>query len=578
MQDEIYILREELAESNQILRELDKEIERLKSKGKGIGHNIRSFYQNNKNKIKENRQLLRAHNDNLLDIKEYKFQLIELQKKLQIQNSEMQSLVKENAILKQKLIKKREASKSPKRQRIKGVSDLRKSFGFHLKEVAKFDNKKGEEKIDEENEEGIEENPSLDKEKKQNEFEKLKKLKLDCETIFRALQNKITSYYKETDNQQTYITNYRNYINTINNQVRSFRQQLRISVVGEMGLNIGDLSGGKVNQLTNDMESTTNIINQVNDFIYTIKNRTLKKGENILRNIHDKLLEIDRRKNLTYWFLSNRMDAIINNIEDLKKLCQVLQRSISDIMTQRKQIEKNISNLKLNMEKFMNNYKDGKKKINDAIRKTIRKTGKNLFNSIHKSLRNEEMDKNEEENEDYIENIAEEEGEDNDDDLLRGSTLIGINDFGKNIELFKSKILFDNRYEREENRIRDPKILRKNWHEVCYVYDDYDMHDVDFEIKAVGLGPFSFFNSCSTGFYMGKDIEILNLEINGKRSKYQYDNYCLDYNVTLKNLQTAHIHLKYKEKPKFNTMPPNERERYKFFRQEYYGLSESLSG
>ena len=238
--------------------------------------------------------------------------------------------------------------------------------------------------MEEENEEGIEENPSSDKEKKQSEFEKLKKLKFDCETIFRALQNKITSYYKETDNQQTYITNYRNYINTINNQIRSFRKQLRISIVGEIGLNVEDLSGGKVNQLTKDMESTTNIINQVNDFIYTIKNRTLKKGENILRNIHDKLLEIDRRKNLTYWFLSNRMDAIINNIEDLKKLCQVLQRSLSDIMTQRKQIEKNISNLKLNMEKFMNNYKDGKKKINDAIRKTIRKTGKNLFNSIHK--------------------------------------------------------------------------------------------------------------------------------------------------------------------------------------------------
>jgi predicted nucleic acid-binding Zn-ribbon protein len=149
-------------------------------------------------------------------------------------------------------------------------------------------------------------------------------------------------------------------------------------------LNVEDLSGGKVNQLTKDMESTTNIINHVNDFIYTIKNRTLKKGENILRNIHDKLLEIDRRKNLTYWFLSNRMDAIINNIEDLKKLCQVLQRSLSDTTTQRKQIENNISNLKLNMEKFMNNYKDDKKKINDAIRKTIRKTGKNLFNSIHK--------------------------------------------------------------------------------------------------------------------------------------------------------------------------------------------------
>ena len=126
--------------------------------------------------------------------------------------------------------------------------------------------------------------------------------------------------------------------------------------------------------------------------------------------------------------------------------------------------------------------------------------------------------------------------------------------------------------------MREPKILRKNWNEVCYVYDDYDMHDVNFEIKAVGLGPFSFFNSCLTGFYMGKDIEIISLEINGKRSKFEYNNYCLDYKVTLKNLQIANINLKYKERPKFNTMPPNEKERYKFFRQEYYGLSENLSG
>ena len=96
--------------------------------------------------------------------------------------------------------------------------------------------------------------------------------------------------------------------------------------------------------------------------------------------------------------------------------------------------------------------------------------------------------------------------------MIRGSTLIGINDFGKNIELFKSKILFQDKNINEENKIKVAKILRKNWHEICYIYDDYDMHDVHFEIKAVGLGPFSFFNSCSTGFYIGKDIEILERE------------------------------------------------------------------
>ena len=266
------------------------------------------------------------------------------------------------------------------------------------------------------------------------------------------------------------------------------------------------------------MELTSNIINQINDTIYTIKNRTLKKGENMLRTIETKLVEINNHKKITYWFLSYRMDIVVNNIEDLKKLCQSLQRSLNDVMTQRKEIDKNINSLKIKIESFMNSYKEGKRKINEAIRRTIRKTGKNFFNSINKSLNNEQIDNKEEEdeNQQIFDNIAEEgEGEGEvDEDLLRGSTLIGINDFGKNIDLFKSKILFDNRNEMQENRMRESKILRKNWNEVCYVYDDYDMHDVNFEIKAVGLGPFSSFNSCSTGFYMGKDIEIMSLEIN----------------------------------------------------------------
>ena len=80
------------------------------------------------------------------------------------------------------------------------------------------------------------------------------------------------------------------------------------------------------------------------------------------------------------------------------------------------------------------------------------------------------------------------------------------------------------------------------------------IHDINFEIKAVGLGPFSFFNSCSNGFYVGKDIEIIDFEINGRRAQYDYNNYILEYNINLKNLQTAKIHLKYKEKP--NTHNP----------------------
>ena len=77
---------------------------------------------------------------------------------------------------------------------------------------------------------------------------------------------------------------------------------------------------------------------------------------------------------------------------------------------------------------------------------------------------------------------------------------------------------------------------------------------------------------------MGKDIEILNLEINGKKSKFTYADYCLDMNIALKNLQTAKIYLKYKETPKFSRMTNSEKLKYPFFRQEYYGLSQALSG
>ena len=404
--NDLYELREELAESNQILYELNKEIERLRSKVYS-GNNIRNFYKNNQNIIRMNRKLAKEHMENLKDIEEYKDEYLELQHKAKAQNAEIQILQKENQKLKQK-IKKREASRSPKKK-IRGISDLRKSFGFHLKEVLQKNVNKKEEKIEEE--EGEEETPGCDTDKKENEFERLKKLKMDSETVFYLLQEKINAYYKETDNQQTYIINYRNYINSLNNQIRSFRQQLRISIIGEANLNFFGDSGNKVNQLTKDMENTSYIINQINDSIYTIKNRTLKKGENILRIIQDNLLQINKSKKLSFWFLSNKMDIVINNIEDLKKLCQTLQLNLTDIITLRKKIEKNIYNLKLNVEKFMGNYRESKKQIHDAIRKTIRKTTKNIFNSINKSLRHENVNEEEDENEKMIENIMEEEGE-----------------------------------------------------------------------------------------------------------------------------------------------------------------------
>ena len=237
----------------------------------------------------------------------------------------------------------------------------------------------------------------------------------------------------------------------------------------------------------------------------------------------------------------------------------MFNRNLTDIINKRQQIENNIDKLKKNVENFMNNFKEGKRKIKDAISKTIRKTGKNIFGSINKSLRNEENNEIDERNKEICDEIADENNEDDeDDDLNKGTTLVEINEFYKNEELFKSIVLFQKKNERKEERIREAKILTKNWNEICFIYDDFDIHDINFEIKAVGLSPFDFFDSYSYDFYIGKDIEIIDLEINRKRVKYTYDNYSLEFNITLHNLETAFIFLKYKERPNFNSMPSNK--------------------
>ena len=415
-----------------------------------------------------------------------------------------------------------------------------------------------------------EEEFSLAKER-QKEFEKLKQQKIDIEQALKTNQEKIINFSKEKDNLKTFAQNYITYINSVNEQIRSFNQQIKVSVIGEEKINFYKSCEEKIKQLTKEIEKVNSIITEVNDDINSIEIRTLKKIENIIAKIDTKLNEINNNQNLDYYFLSIRMDTILNSSDDLNKIIGVLQTKINTIKEQNKQIDKYINDLKINIQKFIESYQEGKKKMNQAIKKTLRKTGKDIFNSINKNIKNEKVEKKEE----LIDKIDEEPEEDN--NLLKSSTLIGVKDFGKNINLFKTTILFQDKNIEQENKSREAKLLRKNWHEVCYIYDDYDIHDIHFELKAVGLGAFSFFNSASIPFYLGRIIEILEFEVNGKKSSYRYDSY-FDFDIHLQNLESVKVHLKYKQKPKFTGNKKNEKLIYSLYRKEYYGLMSSLSG
>ena len=93
-------LKAQIEQSNYLLSEANKEIDNLQSQAKFPG--IRQKYKMYKNILVANHQLSKEHQKNLLDIKDYKTQMNELQKKL-IQNKNIISaLYQENQNLKMK--------------------------------------------------------------------------------------------------------------------------------------------------------------------------------------------------------------------------------------------------------------------------------------------------------------------------------------------------------------------------------------------------------------------------------------------------------------------------------------------
>ena len=172
-------------------------------------------------------------------------------------------------------------------------------------------------------------------------------------------------------------------------------------------------------------------------------------------------------------------------------------------------------------------------------------------------------------------NQKEKEGPFIDSIFLRGSMLLGVQDFGKISEIFSSANIFK---EDDYDKFRSQDLLRKNWNEICYVYENYDIHDVNYELKAVGLPPRTFFTSCSMGFVFDTDVEILTFELDGKKTNYKYQHYSLEFDIHLENLQSNKVHLKYKESPSKSKMTEGEKRESKFVKNNYYGVSKNVAG
>ena len=384
----------------------------------------------------------------------------------------------------------------------------------------------------------------------------------DQENQLKQITEKSNEFYQETEKQFVFVKNYDTFINELNEEINSLKAQINISICGTEMLKKQQAKNNKIIEFTNSLETISLKIKQFSEILDDSKNKKLKTAENIQTEIQEKLNLINNQKidlnSNNSVLISFKDDLELNTnfitmkLKELEQIIEILKSNKTTYENSKKSIEQDINKLKTEISEYIEKIK--------KAQSIILKESTNIFGLNKNNYNNNNNNNNNSPNIDSI--------------FLKGSMLLGIKDFG-NKDIFSSSVVFS-----EEDFVKKgvQDLIRKNWNEVCYVYDEYDIHDVHYELKAVGLPSNSFFSSCSIGFVIGSDIEILEFEKDGKKEDYDYSDYSLEFKIYLKNNESNQIHVKYKESPSKRKMTEGEKKERKFVKNEYYGLSKNLAG
>ena len=99
------------------------------------------------------------------------------------------------------------------------------------------------------------------------------------------------------------------------------------------------------------------------------------------------------------------------------------------------------------------------------------------------------------------------------------SILLNIKNKESKLNLYKTINLF----QKNNNNQNIPGffgLFKQNYHEICYIYDDYDLYDIYFNLEA--FGPYGiYFRNDNIYYQYNKSIEIQSLKVNDMPSNYQ---------------------------------------------------------
>ena len=367
---------------------------------------------------------------------------------------------------------------------------------------------------------------------------------------FNKIRKECCIIYQDIKQEKKIYKNYRKSINEICQQMFCLIENLNLS---ENNIIKNNQNGGNnekiknINEIYEIIDKNSSFIDELDKIIIDINNIFEEENiENLLRKIDQNLInDVQNYKNKED--LENINQENENIINEIKNICYIYEEKKCIFMAKEEEIEEKMSFL---FEKINS--------LTDTENNTNNKTNRNDKNENDKKINSELL-------------------------IKKGSSLSIKKESSflyklksesmkfKIINKFNNKEVYHNNNE-NENLYRRPTLLRKNWQEICFVYDDYDIHDIQYNIEAVGIEgksiPFGFH-----GFHFNSKYEILSLFIDGKESNHIKRDKFIQFDINLPNLQMKKIHIVYKIFYDSSNLPSERKERgNQLYKIRKYGL------
>ena len=474
----------------------------------------------NPNIIKEENECLNiTHQICLSDIKDYQNQVLNLQQEIDNNQTKLIKLKEENENLKKKFSKfENNNNNTNNNNRIKNIKDLKKTIKLDI-----YKNK-------DQNQNNI----INVKENKKYKIDEVKKK--EYENSLKDLKSKSNEYIININEQNQKIKEYKDYLNKIFNDIASIRENINNN-------NIRDDNIDKIlEQINTQFDKCSLIFTELEDISSQNINYFQSEFENILSEIQLNIENFDKNEYQDEISINNIYSNINNKINEIKKVFDNFNK-----------IKNNFENLNNNVAREFKSLKELHKNIDDYNKKIKQN---NMNNNI---IKNDNNINNNKTNVRPTINIEQ-------------SILFNVKNKESKLNLYKTVNLF--KKNNNQNNLGNFGLIKQNYHEICYMYDNYDLYDIYFNLKAIGGN----YSKANFYFSYGKSIEIQSLKINDKPSNYQKNNLHVSYDVNLHNGESKKIHIIYKLKPKNNSLTKSVISKNKIYREEYYGLDSSLAG